>query len=86
LAHGPVGLRDIGAYGNTIRALFDRNVNVPRETLDFALQEMGMPPLTDEGWGQVEKVREMQLRRGAPVGSGGEGGGEESVDTEGGEE
>ncbi|MDD3494245.1 MAG: hypothetical protein PHZ19_12195 [Candidatus Thermoplasmatota archaeon] len=68
LVHGPVGLRDIGAWGNLFRALFDRNVNTPRLHLSHALEESGLPPMDDESWEQLQKVREMQLRRGAPAG------------------
>jgi len=57
LTHGPIGMRDIGEWGNMIRALFDLQVLVPRKLLDHALQEAGMPGLDDEDWAQMEKMR-----------------------------
>jgi len=62
LMHGPVGTRDTAAFGNTMRALFDRNVNVPRKVLDFALQELGMPALDDEDWETLETIRAAQTQ------------------------
>jgi hypothetical protein len=63
LTHGPIGMRDIGEWGNMIRALFDLQVLVPRKLLDHALQEAGMPGIDDEDWAQMEKMRE-QMRGG----------------------
>mgnify|MGYP001214732420 CR=1 FL=1 len=61
LTHGPIGVRDTAAFGNTIRALFDRNVNVPRNILDRSLEELGLPPLSQDDWNELTSIREAQL-------------------------
>jgi hypothetical protein len=66
LQHGPIGMRDITGLANFVRALFDRNVLVPQDMLDEALQEAGFKPLSEDSKQQMEEVRDALMAPAQP--------------------
>jgi len=63
LRHGQIGLRDLTPFANFIRNLMDQNVQVPPDLMNVALEEAGLPPLTEADAKQRARAFQQQMMK-----------------------